>query len=83
MSWPRVERECSDWLTKLRRCTVSDITCGQLAAALEGTAACPGRSAAEGQINTDRKLRPAVSVLPVCVDGRDVWQRLGFSFFGG
>lgn len=91
MSWPRVTRECSDWLTKLRRCTVSDITCGPLAAALKGTAACPSRSAAGSQINTDRKLGPAVSVLakrlrhcgalPVCTVG-SVWQQLGFLVLG-
>lgn len=52
MSCPRVTRECSDWSTKLRRCKVSDITCGPLAAALEGTAACPSRSAVGSQIPT-------------------------------
>lgn len=68
MSWPRVGRERSDWLTKLRRCTVSDISCDQLAAALEGTAACPGRAAAGSQIKPTGSsvlpclFRPSVGV---------------------
>lgn len=89
MSWPCVGRECSDWLTKLRRCTLSDITCGQLAAALKGTAAGPGRSAAGSQINIDRSILlclfwPSDGVTEGhFLSAPDVWQLLAFRFCGG